>query len=275
MPKKKFFFELLPPINEMVLDVIALAANKMNWLLFLGRLRGDFRDRKKEGIIPAPAEKDMIKLVAENFHRQNKKVVVILNIGNVIETASWSNQVDGIILAWQGGQEGGNAVADVITGKVNPSGKLPTTFPIDYHDIPSSKNFPVETFRGRRKLEWVGLSGTPSEVIYEEDIYIGYRFFDTFKVKDSLSFRLWASSTSFQIDQLSADTKQLNDKLLVRVRVTDTGKSSGKEVVQLYLTAPKGSINKPAQELKGFARAHLSEPKPGKVMLEMTVPVKT
>lgn len=278
LPKKKFFFELIPPISEMVLDIKNVeAAARQNELAFItiGRNCGESQDRKKEGdYYLTLAEKEMIKIVADSFHAQNKKVVMILNIGNVIETASWSNQVDGIVLAWQGGQEGGNAAADVITGKVNPSGKLPTTFPVDIEDIASSKNFPGKEIPGAKEILMGGMSmGTPSEVIYEEDIYIGYRFFDTFKLKTAYPFGYGLSYTTFKFDQLNLDTKQLEDKLLVRVRVTNSGKLSGREVVQLYLSAPKATMEKPEKELKGFAKTKLLNPGESQ-LVEITVPVR-
>ena len=109
----------------------------------IGRIAGEGRDRQVANDYEfSDAEKALIKSVTEAFHAQKKKVLVVLNTGGVLETASWRDAADAILLAWHPGQEAGHAVADVITGKVNPSGKLTTTFPMNYTDVPSAANFP-------------------------------------------------------------------------------------------------------------------------------------
>ena len=145
----------------------------------------------------AADEVELIDKVSKAFHTKGKKVVIILNIGGVIETASWKDKADAILLAWQPGQEGGHSVVDVLSGKANPSGKLTMTFPVKYSDISSAKNFP----------------GTPVEkvtdVTYEEGIYVGYRYFDTFKVKPSYEFGYGKSYTTFAYSDIKADKNVL------------------------------------------------------------------
>ncbi len=152
------------------------------------------------------------------------------------------------MLAWQPGQEAGNAIADVLSGKVNPSGKLATTFPTDYKDVASSKNFP-------------GIPAEkPTDVTYEEGIYVGYRYFDSFGVKPAYEFGYGLYYTTFSITNIKLSSSKFKDKINVTVDVTNTGAKAGKEVVQVYLSAPSSSLDKPAKELKAFGKTGLLEP---------------
>jgi len=216
----------------------------------LGRNSGEGGDRVvNEDFNLAMEEIEMLDKISKAFHEKGKKVVVILNIGGVIETASWKDKVDAILLAWQPGQEGGHSVADVVSGKVNPSGKLTMTFPVIYSDHASSKNFPGVP------------ADNPKEVTYEEGIYVGYRYFNTFNVKPSYEFGFGKSYTDFAYSNLKLNSKTFNNKLEVTVEVKNTGKVAGKEVVELYLSAPNQSIDKPKSELKAYAKT--KDLKPG------------
>ena len=218
-------------------------------LITIGRNAGEGDDRKiDEDFNLAQDEINLINSVSAAFHAQGKKVVVVLNIGGVIETASWKDKVDAILLPWQPGQEGGNSVADVFTGKVNPSGKLTMTFPVNYEDTPSAKN-------------WIGTPAeNPTEVTYEEGVYVGYRYFNTFNVKPSYEFGYGLSYTTFDVSNLKLSSNAFSKKMTATVTVKNTGKVAGKEVVQLYLSAPSKSIDKPSSELKAFGKTNLLQP---------------
>jgi beta-glucosidase len=250
-PKPKNFFMLPPPIPEMDISEIVLkeAAGADEAIITIGRNAGEGADRKLENdyYLSFP-EKTLIANVGKAFHDQGKKVVVVLNIGGIIETASWRDSVDAIVLAWQPGLEGGNAIADIISGKVNPSGRLATTFAMDYKDEPTAKNFPGTP------------ENKPTKVTYDEGIYVGYRYFDTYKVKPAYEFGYGLSYTKFKLSDISANKPDARGNVSIKVTVTNTGDAAGKEVVQLYVSAPAQNENKPEQELKAFAKTHLLAP---------------
>ena len=209
-------------------------------------------------------EREMIQNLADIYHAAGKKFVVVLNIGGVIETASWKHIPDAILLAWTPGQEGGLAVADILSGKANPSGKLPMTFPVSYLDIPSSHNFPynyknVQT--GMWDFLWSGPKKEQKNVRYteyEEGIYVGYRYFQTADVAVSYPFGYGKSYTTFEYSK--PVVKATADGFTATITVKNTGSVAGKEAVQLYVTAPAGGLEKPAFELKGFAKTKTLAP---------------
>ena len=215
-------------------------------VITLGRSGGE---NYENGYLPiTQIEMDLVKNVSEIFHAAGKKVIVVLNVGGVWETASWRDYPDAILLTWQPGQEGGYAVADIIKGKVNPSGKLPDSFPIKYADVPSSKSFPGVP------------AANPINSFYEEGIYVGYRYYDSFNVPTAYEFGYGMSYTKFDYSDLQLSSKSFSSKIKVTVTVKNTGKIAGKEVVQLYLKAPTTEIEKPEKELKGFAKTKLLKP---------------
>ena len=203
-------------------------------------------------------ERELIQTLADVYHAAGKQFVVVLNIGGVIETASWKHIPDAILLAWTPGQEGGYAVADVLCGKANPSGKLPMTFPVSYLDIPSSANFPY-CHKNVQRGEWDFLWGGKKKqqrcvdyTEYNEGIYVGYRYFQTAGAPVSYPFGYGKSYTTFEY---SKPVVKATDKgFTATITVKNTGAVAGKESVQLYVAAPAGGLEKPAFELKGFAK---------------------
>jgi len=203
-------------------------------------------------------ELELIKKVSNTFHKLNKKVVAILNVPSPIEV-SWRDFVDAILVIWTSGQEVGRAVADVILGKVNPSGKLPITWPKDLYETPTMRTYP-----GVPKHD-------PQYLVYEEDIYVGYRYYDTFAVEPAYEFGFGLSYTKFEYSDLSVVKE--NDKIKVNLKVKNVGQFDGKEVVQIYVRAPRGKLDKPFQELKGFYKTKLLKPNEEEVV-SIEIPIK-
>lgn len=226
-------------------------------LITLGRQAGEGSDRKEaDDFCLTEVEKQLVSEVCNAFHAKGKKVVVILNMGNVLETASWKAQPDAILLAWQPGQEGGNSVADVLLGKANPSGKLSMTWPVALMDIPSSQNFPNVR---QTQRDANGKTELRDYTLHNEGINVGYRYFNTNGKAVSYPFGYGLSYTTFEYSK--PVVKASKDGFTAQVTVTNTGSVAGKEAVQLYVAAPKGGLEKPAQELKAFAKTR--ELKPG------------
>ena len=188
-------------------------------------------------------EKAMLSMVKDRFD----KIVVVLNIGGIIDL-SWikdDDQISSALLAWQGGMEGGLAMAELLTGKGNPSGKLADTFAAKTEDYPSTENF-------HESFDYVN---------YTEDIYVGYRYFETIpgaKEKVVYPFGYGLSYTTFYLD--IPVVEQTEDEICATVQVTNTGDTAGKEVVQLYFEAPQGILKKPARQLAAFAKTRLLLP---------------
>ncbi len=235
-------------------DIHKLAEESDLAVITIARQAGEASDRHIDGDFNLTAdEQAMIKNVTDAFHKVGKKVVLILNMGNVIETASWKHLPDAILLAWQPGQEGGNSVADILTGKQTPSGKLTMTFPVDIADIPAVHDFPTgirhADYDERRNIDYT---------LHNEDIYVGYRYFTTFDKPTSYPFGYGLSYTDFEYTKpvVEADA----DGFTARITVKNTGKHQGKEIVQLYVAAPAKDMEKPAIELKSFAKTAMLQP---------------
>ncbi|SJL82542.1 beta-glucosidase [Vibrio palustris] len=201
-------------------------------------------------------ERELINNVSAAAHKNDKKVVVVLNVAGIINMDSWQDKVDAVVLAYMPGQEAGNVIADVLSGKVNPSGKLTQTIPVSYTDLPSAANFPGTDTDSDGKVD---------THYYNEGIYVGYRYFDTFNKPVSYPFGYGLSYTDFEYSsalmvQNTLNTKQSLGKVTFSVDVTNIGKVAGKNVAQVYIAAPAGRLKKPAIELKAFAKTKQLEP---------------
>ena len=204
-------------------------------LVVIGRTAGEDQDNnaKAGSYCLTETEEDMIRRVCE----VSERTVVVLNVGNTIDM-SWVEKYrpQAVLYVWQGGQEGGNGVADVLTGKVCACGKLTDTIAADIKDYPSTENF-----------------GDPFKNYYKEDIYVGYRYFETFaKDKVLYPFGYGLSYTTFETR--AEILKNTGDEITVSVTVSNTGEVRGKEVVQVYVKVPQGKLGNPARKLIGFAK---------------------
>jgi beta-glucosidase len=255
-----------PPIPYTPEELEQIANEAELAIITIGRNAGEGGDRvEKDDFLLTESEQELITNACNAFQNQDKRVIVVLNIGGVIETASWSEKPDAIVLAWQGGQEGGNSVADVISGQVNPSGKLPMTFPIKVDDHAAHRNFPLEgapvdltkMIFGSEKpeAEWVR---NTDYTAYEEGVYVGYRHFDKSGIAVSYPFGYGLSYADFEFSDLSLDVS--NDTLNVLVKIQNVGQVSGKEVAQVYVSKVSSGIDRPVQELKAFAKTDELEP---------------
>ncbi|MBD0280517.1 MAG: glycoside hydrolase family 3 C-terminal domain-containing protein, partial [Flavisolibacter sp.] len=220
-PRPRGIFDVPKPISELLFDAAEMAQRAADAdvaLLTIGRNAGEGADRKLENDFNlSDTERVLIKNIADAFHAKNKKLVVVLNIGGVIEIASWRDNADAILLAWQPGLEAGNAITDVLSGKVNPSGKLATTFPMSYNDVPSSKNFPGKEFPDQATSGSGFMRSVPAEVTYEEGIYVGYRYYNTFGVKPAYEFGYGLSYTNFNYSNLKLSSANFNGRLTASV----------------------------------------------------------
>jgi beta-glucosidase len=252
----KFLPQPLPAEKLFSADELTAQAQSSDVaVITLGRLSGEFLDRKAADFNLSTSERQLLQQVCDVYHKANKQVVVLLNIGGVIETASWKDLPDAILCAWQAGQEGGNSVVDVLSGKQSPSGKFTMTWPIKFTDAYSSKNFPIDQ-DPRIDMLNQGQKGNVKNVDYtdyEEDIYVGYRYFDSFEVPVSYPFGFGLSYTTFEYSD--AKIAEKDDAYEISVIVKNTGSLEGKEIVELYISAPDNkAANKPAKELKAYAK---------------------
>ena len=239
-------------------------------VVVLGRISGEGSDRNMDNDFNlTDIERQLVSDVHAAFHGLGKKVIVVLNVGGVIETNSWKRMADAIILPWLPGQEGANAVADVMTGKVNPSGKLPMSFPIDFMDHPSSANFPYNQVKTNTPFGTARPAGSHEKDVdytrYDEGIWVGYRYFETAGTELSYPFGFGLSYTDFAYSAPVVKARP-DGGFTASITVRNTGKVAGKEAVQVYVRAPGGGLEKPAVELKAFGKTRLLQPGESQVL---------
>ena len=205
-------------------------------VVIIGRVAGEDRENKLEkgSYYLTDAETEMLDMVTAEF----SKTAVVMDCGNVIDmgwTTVYGDRLGAIVYAWQGGMEGGNSVADILTGHVNPCGKLSDTIAVSYDALPSALNFGNKEFNN-----------------YSEDIYVGYRYFETFSPDKALfPFGFGLSYTTFDI---TATGRSDGTKIEVATTVTNSGGLAGKEIVQIYVSPPQGVLGKPVRVLAAFAK---------------------
>jgi len=233
-------------------------------IIVISRTSGEGWDRKavKGDYYLTDSERRLIEMVSRQFHALGKGVVAILNIPAPIEVATWRDLVDAILLVWLPGQEAGRVIADALVGKVNPSGKLPTTFPRDWSDVPAAKS--AECYPGVPQ-------DNPRAVRYCEGIYVGYRYYDKYNVEPAYEFGFGLSYTRFEYRNLTVAKSE--DIVKVSFDVVNVGKYPGKEVAQVYVKAPQGTVDKPIQELKAFRKTRLLNPGEAE-RIELTINVR-
>lgn len=240
-------------------------------IITIGRSCGESADRGYEGDYTlTDIEQGLISDVCDAFHSKGKKVVVILNIGAPIETASWKSQPDAILLAGLPGQEAGHAITDVLKGAVNPSGKLVDTYVVDLMKMPSTANFPVNA-RELQSEARTNRNNPDAKPVpnydyteYKERMDIGYRYYDRHPEQVSYPFGFGLSYTTFVYSDPQATIA--DGTIHLSVKVTNNGSVAGKEVVQVYIEAPGGGLNKLTKELKAYGKTALLQPSESQVL---------
>jgi len=235
---------------KLIEDAVEKARKADYVILFGGLNKSDYQDceghdRKEYGL---PYGQD--KLV-EALAKVNKKLVFVNISGNAV-AMPWKNKVNAIVQGWFVGSESGEVLADIITGKANPSGKLPFTWPASLNDVPAHRlNAYPGVWRADHKI---------IDEEYKEGLYVGYRGVDKFKTKPLFAFGHGLSYTSFKITNLRADKHEMtrDGKITFTVNVKNTGKRKGSEVVELYVNDVKSSLPRPFKELKGFTKVALN-----------------
>ena len=264
--RRRWFIDAERPLEPVPVQVIDKAASTSDVaVVTIGRISGEGKDRLEgQSYRLSGDELALVDAACDAFHSRGKKVVVLLNVCGVVETSSWKDKVDGVVLCWLPGQDGSIAVSSVLNGSVNPSGRLPMTFPARYEDDPSAPNFPQVYADKPYNYSYYRrfLDGSVHSDIrnidyteYKEDLFVGYRYYTSRKVPVCYPFGYGLSYTEFSWS--GPQVRRVRDGWKVCVTVTNSGTVAGKDVVQVYLKAPEGTSDRPVVELKGFAKTPL------------------
>ena len=225
-------------------EIAAEAARESDYAIFtIARVSVEGNDHKVEkgDFLLSDIERSVLENVAEAFHAEGKKVIVLLNVGNPVEVVSWWDLADAILLVGFAGEEIGDSIMDVLTGAVNPSAKLTSTWPLSYDDAPDKAHF-----------------GTSGSTLYYDDIYVGYRYYTTFDVNVAYPFGYGLSYTSYEYSDFSVEGA--NGEYELSVTVKNTGNTAGREIVQFYVTKPEYTNEHPEIELVGFGKTDMLQP---------------
>ena len=269
--ESKWYIDAERPIEAVPFSLIKKAASQSDKaIITIGRVFGEGKDRSYGfSYCLSDNEKALIKATADAFHQAGKKLIVVLDVGGIVEMDSWQKDVDAILVSWLPGCEAGHAIADVLSGAECPSGRLPMTIPVRYSDDPTygcipsvmtDKPFNYSFYRQNLGEDFKKRYEIPNVdyVNYKEDVFIGYRYYVTRNVPVSYPFGFGLSYTDFQYGEPSVTAVEGGYQLSVSVR--NTGPVAGKEVVQLYVKAPGKDMVKPERELKAFSKTSTLAP---------------
>jgi beta-glucosidase len=234
--------------ENLLTDAVELAKKSDCVLLFVGNSSNvETEGRDRDNLILPQGQDELISKVAE----ANKNVVVVLTSGSPVLMDNWINKVKGVVEMWFAGSQGGNAIADVLLGNYNPSGKLPVTFPKRWEDCSAYPTY--------KKLE--------AREYYSDDIYVGYRYFDKNNIEPLFPFGYGLSYTTFEYSNLSVSKS--GDGFEVKFEIKNTGKIKGGEAAQLYISSNNASVDHPVKELKGFSKIVLNQGESAEIKLNL------
>ncbi len=254
------FYEITPLKGlekkcEGKLAIVKEAADADVAVLFVGLDHKKHNDYENADRLTLELPDEQIELINQTVKENQKTIVVLIN-GSPIAMEGWLEKVPAVIEAWYGGCEAGNVLADVLFGDINPSGKLPITFPRKLNDCPAHQS--ERTYPGEKTLNEKG-EVIDEKVYYEEGIYVGYRYFDTQDIEPLFPFGYGLSYTTFEYSNLKISKKQMAqaDTIAISVDIMNTGDRAGAEIVQLYVQDVESSVDRPQKELKGFQKVKI------------------